>query len=397
MSRGEDWGMATDQNCYNETEPISEEGYWGSMTDVRMMQIAEAAIQELRTRGLKVQILNITQLSDYRKEAHPSIYRRQWVPLTEEQLSDPRRYADCVHWCLPGVPDVVRSVLMGVYLALAWMNPYDGWVGLTFSEDRRNEAVNPFILNSSKHQLQISPYQEYNTTIDFYWAPFLVESNYDRAAGPVHGISEQIVRVQAIEKHARHWTDADILVFDSYAWWRRPKYKILWGSFEKPDDGIYKEVDALRSYEMSLKTWSDWLDIHVDRNKTRLFFMSMSPTHEWGEEWGMAKGETCYNETNPISKEGYWGRGSDIRMMQKVGAAIEELKIRGLKVQFLNITQLSEYRKESHPSIYRKQWKPLTEEQLSDPRRYADCKHWCLPGVPDVWNEILYAYIFGYE
>ncbi|CAK9150437.1 unnamed protein product [Ilex paraguariensis] len=115
MSRGEDWGMATDQNCYNETEPISEEGYWGSMTDVRMMQIAEAAIQELRTRGLKVQILNITQLSDYRKEAHPSIYRRQWVPLTEEQLSDPRRYADCVHWCLPGVPDVWNELLYAYF------------------------------------------------------------------------------------------------------------------------------------------------------------------------------------------------------------------------------------------------------------------------------------------
>lgn len=36
----------------------------------------------------------------------------------------------------------------------------------------------------------------------------------------------------------------------------------------------------LRVYEMALKTWSDWLEVHVNRNKTQLFFVSMSPTHQ---------------------------------------------------------------------------------------------------------------------
>ena len=95
-----------------------------------------------------------------------------------------------------------------------------------------------------------------------------------------------------------------------------------------------------------------------------------------------------------ITEEGYWGRGSDPKMMRVVEKVIEDLKTRGLNVQILNITQLSEYRKEAHPSIYRKQWEPLTQEQIADPSSYADCIHWCLPGVPDVWNELLYAYIF---
>ncbi|MFS7976766.1 putative PC-Esterase, trichome birefringence-like family [Helianthus anomalus] len=81
-------------------------------------------------------------------------------------------------------------------------------------------------------------------------------------------------------------------------------------------------------------------------------------------------------------------------MMRIVENSIDELKTRGLKVQIINITQLSEYRKEGHPSIYRKQWDALSEEQLSNPSSYSDCIHWCLPGVPDVWNELLYAYIF---
>lgn len=56
-------------------------------------------------------------------------------------------------------------------------------------------------------------------------------------------------------------------------------YICRWGSLNS-SDGIKKKVEMVRSYEMALKTWSDWVEIHVNRTKTQLFFMSMSPTHE---------------------------------------------------------------------------------------------------------------------
>ncbi|GMH26537.1 hypothetical protein Nepgr_028380 [Nepenthes gracilis] len=232
---------------------------------------------------------------------------------------------------------------------------------------------------------------EYNASIEFYWAPLLVESNSD---DPVkHRLPDRIVRVGSIEKHARHWTNADILVFNSYLWWIRPTLKVLRGTFESPDE-IY-EMEKLQSYEMALKTWSDWIEIHVNHSNRKLFWVSMSPTHERSEEWGATPGLNCYNETEPIFRYGYGGSGSDRNMMQLVERTIGGLKTKGINVQLLNITQLSEYRKEAHPSIYRKQWEPLTQEQLSSPGTYADCFHWCLPGVPDTWNQLLYAYLMA--
>ncbi|KAI6675240.1 hypothetical protein NL676_003146 [Syzygium grande] len=235
--------------------------------------------------------------------------------------------------------------------------------------------------------------EEYNATIEYYWAPLLVESNCDNAEN--HPADHRIARVHAIAKHAKRWNDADFLVFNSYLWWRLPKMELLWGSFQS-SNAIHKVVKMPRAYEMALNTWSDWLEMHVNRSKTQLFFVSMSPTHEEAKEWGGVPGRSCLGETEPVTQEGYWGTGSVVAMMRVVERVIEKLKTRGVTIHVLNITQLSEYRKEAHPTIYRKQWHPPTKEQLVNPVSYADCFHWCLPGVPDVWNELLYTYIFRY-
>lgn len=50
------------------------------------------------------------------------------------------------------------------------------------------------------------------------------------------------------------------------------------------------------------------------------------------------------------------------------------------RVQLLNVTRLSQLRKDGHPSFYG-----------VGGHRGADCSHWCLPGVPDTWNILLFA------
>lgn len=85
--------------------------------------------------------------------------------------------------------------------------------------------------------------------------------------------------------------------------------------------------------------------------------------------------------------------GTDWRLFTAATDVIQSMK---LPVHFLNITSLSEYRKDAHTSVYTiRQGKMLTDEQKADPNTYADCIHWCLPGLPDAWNEFLYTRIIS--
>lgn len=67
--------------------------------------------------------------------------------------------------------------------------------------------------------------KEYNATVEFLWAPLLVDSNSDDPVN--HRLSERIIRPDSVLRHAAKWEHADILVFNTYLWWRQGPVKLL--------------------------------------------------------------------------------------------------------------------------------------------------------------------------
>lgn len=99
-------------------------------------------------------------------------------------------------------------------------------------------------------------------------------------------------------------------------------------------------------------------------------------------------------ETTPIVRTSTpVDAGTDRRLFAAALSVTQSMRV---PVNFVNITTLSEYRKDAHTSLYTvRQGKILSPQQKADPLKYADCIHWCLPGLPDTWNELVYTRIMS--
>ncbi|XP_074295759.1 protein trichome birefringence-like 2 [Silene latifolia] len=220
-------------------------------------------------------------------------------------------------------------------------------------------------------------FEDYNCTIDYVRAPFLVrESTFQGQNG-----SFPTLRLDLMDETTKMYHDADILIFNTGHWWTHEKTS-RGEDYYQEGKHLYPRLEALQAYGKALKTWGRWVDRHVNPNKTLVIFRGYSGTHFRGGQWN--SGGQCHKETEPIFNETYLGQyPSKMRVLEQV---IGKMKT---PVMYLNISRLTDYRKDAHPSIYRMSY--ATPKEIMEAETSQDCSHWCLPGLPDIWNELLYA------
>ncbi|XVF02500.1 hypothetical protein REPUB_Repub04eG0180500 [Reevesia pubescens] len=220
-------------------------------------------------------------------------------------------------------------------------------------------------------------FEDYNCSVDFVAAPFLVkESSFKRENGSI-----ETLRLDLMDPATSMYHDADLMVFNTGHWWTHEKTS-KGEDYYQEGDYVYPRLKVLKAYQKALTTWSRWVEKNVDSSRTQVFFRGYSVTHFWGGQWN--SGGKCNRETEPISNETYL-----TKYPAKMRAVEHVLQNTKTPVIYLNISRLTDYRKDAHPSIYRREYK--TEEERKAAVRVQDCSHWCLPGVPDTWNELLYA------
>ncbi|CAN8270728.1 unnamed protein product [Cochlearia groenlandica] len=212
---------------------------------------------------------------------------------------------------------------------------------------------------------------EYDISVNYLKNGFLVDLVADKTRG-------LILKLDSIST-GNQWLGSDVVIFNTFHWWTHSGRSKIWKYFQVGDQ-IVEEMNRMLAFKIALTTWANWVDQNIDTSKTKVFYQGVSPVHLNGSEW-RKPGRTCLGEMEPVkgttSPEKDNNEGEAI-----VRSVIEEM---AKPVSLLDVTAMTIMRKDGHPSIY-----------TGGGRRLNDCSHWCLPGVPDSWNQLLYTLLMDY-
>ncbi|KAG9441606.1 hypothetical protein H6P81_017460 [Aristolochia fimbriata] len=183
----------------------------------------------------------------------------------------------------------------------------------------------------------------------------------------------------------RTWAEApnfhDIIIVNTGHWWRAPsKFDPVHSPmiFFEGDSPVLPPISPEAGLDLTLKHMILFIEEKMGPDAPKIF-CTQSPRHFEGGDWN--EGGSC-QRLQPLSSQEVENlyslerNGTNVearQLNQHVYKALESSTFR-----ILEVTQMSEFRADAHPSI-------------AGGKKHEDCMHWCLPGITDVWNDLLVA------
>ena len=147
----------------------------------------------------------------------------------------------------------------------------------------------------------------------------------------------------------------DLVVISTGSHWRRSSSGIDVSSKKSVFNAVQERILALSKLNV----------------KTRIIWKGPDVNH-WSQDvrynpWN----KPCANRTNAVLND---------NLQLWIREALTTLSTNS-RVEFFDVYNLTSSRPDAHP------------QDLIHMNEKYDCLHWCLPGVPDVWNSILFSFL----
>ncbi|GKV31046.1 hypothetical protein SLEP1_g39787 [Rubroshorea leprosula] len=212
-------------------------------------------------------------------------------------------------------------------------------------------------------------FSSFDLSIDFYRSVFLVQPGPAPRRAPKR--VKTALKLDKLDDISKEWIDADALIFNSGHWWT-PSKLFEMGWYFQVGGSLKLGMPISSAFRTALETWAAWAEATINPNRTSIFFRTFESSH-----WSGRNRNSCKVTRQPWSKT----RGRDHSRFSDV--VIKVVKNMAIPVTVLHVTPMGAFRSDAHVGTW------------SDNPSVPDCSHWCLPGVPDTWNEILLSYLLS--